>query len=397
MASRMKKRFLDTAGMTVEEAENWGRELCEMARDVPWMLGDLARWAESKLGENYSQVFPPETSPGMIQRYLGVAKLYPKLSDRQHEASWSQFMQVARKPDRQALLQAIVDQGLTTDESRKTPPANDRPKWLLAFDIHYFGHRHFYSGAGVETAVRVTQWVGRTVERLKAKGATDVVCAFEGRGSTRKELVEKAGWEDKYKDRPPKPEDLRHQLQLVRDLLEKAGFACVSVDGYEADDVLASYAQQFPGRTTLITADKDLRQCLSDHCNILLDVEWTEDETSGEALPDYKWLTAKTHTEATGIRPDQWTDLQILVGDAVDGIKGARSIGETGATSLIKTFETANAAIQAAKDEDERLLSMKRGKIMAQSLLDFEAKLEVTRQLVTLRTDCEVPMTTRIA
>ena len=392
MASRMKKRFLDTAGMTVEEAENWGRELCEMARDVPWMLGDLARWAESKLGENYSQVFPPETSPGMIQRYLGVAKLYPKESDRQHEASWSQFMQVARKPDRQALLQAIVDQGLTTDESRKVQPANDRPRWLLAFDINYFAHRHFYSGAGVETAVRVTQWVGRTVERLKAKGATDVVCAFEGRGSTRKELVEKAGWEDKYKDRPPKPEDLRHQLQLVRDLLEKAGFACVSIDGYEADDVLASYAQQFPGRTTLITADKDLRQCLSDHCNILLDVEWTEDETSGEMMPQYKWLSAKQHTEATGIPSEQWAGFQTIMGDTVDGIKGVAGIGETGAKNLIITFGTVEAVIQAAKDGDERIKQKKR-----ESLIEFEPKLEITRKLVTLRTDCEVPMTTRIA
>ena len=443
--SRMQKRFLNCTGMTIEEAEQWGTDLCRLARDIPWLIGDLARFAESKLGENYSQVFPPETSPGMIERYKGVALLYPKKSDRQHEATFTQYMQNARKPDRLDRLQAIVDAGMTTDESRKADQserANDnRPRWLLAVDVNYHLHRHWFSGAGVEAAVRVTEWLQRTVKRLQEKGMTDVVCCFDAPNNHRKDLT--AGWEDKYKDRPPKDPELGQQLQLVRELLDKHGFCCVSADGFEADDIMASYANQFQGRTTILSADKDLRQCLSGNTNILLDVEWTEDETSGDMLPDYVWYTARPTARLVRLRmmrrevfagddqeiaaqaqelsvefsrravvheldvlisqeprnlwdefrlrPELWTDFQTIMGDTVDGIKGAPGIGEKGAADLITTFGTVEAAIIAAKADDERIKPRKR-----EALIEFESKLDITRQLVALKTDLSLPQNTRI-
>jgi len=89
-------------------------------------------------------------------------------------------------------------------------------------------------------------------------------------------------------------------------------------------------------------------------------------------------------------------ELQILAGDTVDGIKGAPNIGQTGALNLVREFGSAKDAIQAAKDDSERLLSMTRGKIMAKGLVEFEPKLEITRQLVTLKTDLAVPTNTRV-
>ena len=60
-----------------------------------------------------------------------------------------------------------------TDESRKADKVeradDNRPRWLLAFDCHYFIHRHYHSGAGVETAKRVSEWAKRTIDRLKLK------------------------------------------------------------------------------------------------------------------------------------------------------------------------------------------------------------------------------------
>ncbi len=391
MTSRMRKRFLDCKDMTLEEAEHWGKDLCELARDVPWLIGDLARFAKAKLGENYSQVFPPDTSPGMIERYIGVAQLYPREEDRQYEATHTQYKIYGRKPDREARLQAA--EGVTTDESRKADQEEraeaNRPRWLLAVDVNYHLHRHWFSGAGVEAAVRVSEWLQRTVARLKEKGLSDVVCCFDSRSNHRKELTKE--WEDKYKDRPPKDPELVQQLQLVRELLEGHGFACFSVEGMEGDDCMASFAAQFEGRITLLSPDKDVRQCLSDHCNILLDVEWTKDETSGEMLPDYKWLAAKQHTEATGIRPDQWAEYQTIMGDTTDGVKGVVGIGETGAAELLKAFGTVEAAIEAAKADDGRLKAKKR-----EALIEFEAKLEVTRQLVTLKTNLPLPSHTRV-
>lgn len=390
--SRLRKRFLDCSGMTLQEAEAFAKDLIEQQRDITFWVGDLARYAEAKWPDTWQQVFPEWVSPGLVARSAGVCKAYPNESDREAEATYSQYAQVASKPDRLARLAAIVDQGLTTDESRaadKEERAKGGTRYLLAVDVHYFLHRFWFSGAGVEAAVGVATWIQRTVARLKEKGLTDCACCFDSKVNHRKEFTKE--WEDKYKDRPPKDPELVQQLNLVYDLLKGAGFACVGVEGMEADDVMASYAKQFDGRVTLLTQDKDCRQCLSEKCNMLLDVEWTTDETSGDSLPDYKWLSGKQHTAATGIPPNQWIEYQVLWGDPTDGIKGAIGIGEKGAADLVKQFGTAEAAIAAAKTGDERIKAAKR-----KSLIEFEAKLDATRKLVTLRTGLEIPSTTRI-
>lgn len=388
---RFRPRFLDCSNLTMQEAEDLGEWFAQLQRDIMFYCGDLARYAERKWPDTHSQIWPPWVSPQMLSRAAGVCRAYPTEAERQHEATYTQFMQHAGKPDRQAILAEIVDRGLTTDESRKMPPAESTPqiRWMLAIDVNYFLHRNWHSGAGVESASNVAGWIARTVERLKAKGLTDVVCCFDSPTNHRRELTRE--WEDKYKDRPPKPFELSQQLALVREMLDKQNFACVQIPDMEADDVMASYAKQFDGRVTLMTQDKDCRQCLSEKCNILLDVEWHADETSGEAVPDYKWVSAKSHTEDTGIRPDQWCDYQCIMGDNVDGIKGAVGIGQKGAHDLIVAFGSAEAAIQAAKDSDERIKPAKR-----QALIEFESKLEITRKLVTLRDDLHVTNGTRI-
>jgi 5'-3' exonuclease len=386
----MNKRFLDCSMMTIEEAESYGTGLAEQQRDVMFQLGDLARYAEARWPDNHYQVWPEWVSHGLIARAAGVARAYPNQADRLHDVTFTQYMQNAGRQDRHERLAAIVDKGLTSDESRKAD-WDERQRWLLAIDVHFYLHRFWYSGAELESAMSVASWVGRLVERLKEKQLTDVVCCFDSKRNHRKELVANAGWEDQYKDRPPKPEGLGHQLTLVRELLEKAGYCCVSQDGFEADDLLASFAKQFDGRVSISSADKDLRQCLSDECNMLLDVTWSEDETSGDMVPEYKWLSGKSHTEATGIRPDQWAEYQAIMGDPVDGIKGAVGIGEKGAADLIKEFGTVEGAIQAAKDDHESIRPKKR-----EALIEFEPKADITRQLVELKTDLQIPTTTRI-
>lgn len=390
LVSRMHPRHLDCSNLTLEEAECLGEFLVKMQRDVMFMVGDLARYGEVRWPETYHQCFPEWVSPGLLARTAGVCRAYPSEAERQHEATYSQYMQVSGKPDRQARLAEIVSQGLTTDESRAAQKNPTGPKpWLLAVDVNYFLHRFWYSGAGVEAAVGVATWIQRTVERLREKGLSDCVCCFDSKINHRKELTK--DWEKRYKDRPPKDPELGQQLNLVYELLKGHGFACVLIEGMEADDVMASYAKQFDGRVTLLSQDKDLKQCLSDKCNMLLDVDWAEDETSGQQLPDYKWLSAKQHTEATGIPPNQWVEYQVLMGDATDGIAGANGIGQKGAADLVKQFGTVEAAIEAAKNGDESIREKKR-----QALIEFESRLEVTRQLVTLRTDLELPSATRI-
>jgi DNA polymerase I len=320
-----------------------------------------------------------------------VCRMYPREEDREHEATYTQYMQVSKKPNHFELLAGVV--GQTSDESRKKPnseAATAKDPWLLAVDTNYFLHRFWFSGAGVEAAQGVSDWIERTVDRLLAKGLTDCVCCFDSRTNHRKGLTE--GWDAPYKPRPAKDPELGQQLNLVRELLEKKNFACVSQEGMEADDVMSSYAAQFDGRVTLMTQDKDMRQCLSDHVNMLLDVDWMENPTSGELLPDYKWLSKAAHIKATGLDPKQWTEFQMLMGDSVDGIKGCPGIGEKGAADLIKEFETLEAVFFAAAAEDERIKEKKRV-----ALIEFrDSTADVTRQLVTLKTDLKVTAVTKV-
>lgn len=438
LIGRAHKRYLDCSGLTLPEAQQLGDVLITLQRGIQFWVGDLSRYCHHRWPENGDQAWPVDASLGLIQRTAGVCRAYPTEAERQHECTYSQYMDVAGKPDRQALLAATAEKGLTTDESRKGPkaivngvpegpqnPGDYQPRWLLAVDVHYFLHRWYHSGNGVESATGLAGWIRRTVDRLKEKGLTDVACCFDSHINHRKELTKE--WDDKYKDRPAKEPELAQQLNLVRELIAKDGFACISVEGMEADDVMASYAKQFAGKVTLLTQDKDQRQCLSGTCNILLDVEWKLDEHSGENMPEYKWYTAsptkrlrhlqEMHAlniansdasvlesieadmkseprnlfDETGLTPAQWIDYQTIMGDNVDGVRGVEGIGQKGAADLVKQFGTVEAVIAAAKAGDESIKPKKREAIIA-----FESKLEVTRTLVTLRDDLKVPSSTRL-
>ncbi len=397
--SRMQELHFDASGLEVAEMEAWGRDFAEWQRNVNFYLGDLAIAAKAKLGpDNYSQVFPVTMSPGLIQRVEAVARAYaPK--DRNPMASWTVHMTHANKPNRIELVAASVNAGRTSDEERKHATQSNqdekRQRWILCIDVNYHVTRMWASGAETEAAKQVSEWIKRTVERLKEKGLTDVVCCFDSGNSFRKELTK--DWEDKYKNRATKDPELGQQLRLAEEMLSE--FCSAKMDTFEADDLMASFAKQFDGKVTLLTVDKDMRQCLSSKCNMLVAVEWSEDPTSGEMLPDYKWVSVKDHmkgctyngTAVEGVSPEQWTTFQALAGDSSDTISGAAGIGAKIAADLVKEFGTIEAIIAAAKDDDPRITAKKR-----EALIEFESKYETTLKLVTLRTDLPVPKTTKV-
>lgn len=379
---------LTDIGNDLDSLSEMGNQFCAWQGGIYWWIGDLARTAKGRWPDRWQQVFPESMSPGLIQRCAAVSEAY-KPNERNTLCTWTQHMQNANKPDRLERLASIAEQGQTTDESRR----NSGARWLLAVDVNYYVHRFWHSGAGVSSADDVTGWIKRTATRLSGPknkggmGLTDVVCCFDSSTNFRKELTK--DWERKYKDRPDKDPELKRQLHLAFELLSAAGFCCCGVEGFESDDVMASYAKQFDGKVTILTQDKDLKQCLSPKCNMLLDVEFQEDETSGKKLPKYTWLTAAEHTRQNGISPDVWTDYQCIMGDNADGIRGAEGIGQKGAADLIQMFGTVDNAIAAAMSGDERIPEKKRA-----SLVALSASLETVRQLVTMRDDLDIRMDT---
>jgi hypothetical protein len=117
LMSRAHARFLDCKDLTLEEAEQLGEVLAILQRDVMFQIGDLARHAEARWPDTWHQAFPAWVSPGLLARNAGVCRAFPKEADRVHDCTYSQYLQVAGKPDRQKLLAEMV--GLTTDETRQ--------------------------------------------------------------------------------------------------------------------------------------------------------------------------------------------------------------------------------------------------------------------------------------
>ena len=381
---------------------------CSMAilqqRGVMWWIGDLALALERQHKDVQEQAWPIVTSPELVARCKAVAAAYPP-EDRNPDATWTVHMHLAGRSDRVAAVGATVDEGQTSDEVRDEPPVQQDekptgpPKWLLAADVNYFIHTYYHSGAGVESAKTFVEWIRKLATRLsETKGLTDLVCCFDSTTNHRKKLTD--GWKHPYKPRTEKEPDLVTQLELVQVLLKEANIPVVSQVGMEADDVMASYAATFPGKVTLLTGDKDMRQCLSGTCNILQSATWEEDDITGKMRPVYKWVSAKSHTDdgstynstkIVGITPQQWPHFQALVGDSVDGIKGCDGIGAKGAMNLILAHDTVQGVIAACKDGNAELSDRKR-----LSVLDFEEEADLTLALTTLVTDLEVSAMTTL-
>lgn len=405
------------------------KHLMHTQRAINWYIGDLALDTFRKGGEALLAQTFEEGSPDHISRCMGVAKAYPP-EDRNPDATWSIHSYMASRPDRVAAVAATVEAGQTSDEARRDPPPPqeepqparatteteavpavtpveeapaeklaEKPAWLLAVDVNYFIHTYYHSGAGVESASTFLQWLVRLINRLQeTKGLTDAVCCMDSRTNHRKALT--TYWEDKYKPRSEKEADLIAQLNLAERMLKDWNLPVVSLPDMEADDVMASYAVQFDGKVTLLSGDKDMRQCLHARCNILQSVTWEENSETNIMMPVYKWISAKSHTEEgstyastkiVGITPSQWPHFQALVGDSTDGIKGCQGIGAKGAMQLILAHGTVQGVIAACKDNQADLSETKR-----LAVLDFEEIAETMLKLTTLRTDLDVPKTTKL-
>lgn len=436
---------------SLEEFQKACEYVAVIQRAVNWWIADLALAVERQHPQYHHQAWPEWMSPDLISRCKPTGAAYAP-EDRNILATWTTHTNLLKRPDRIEAVQATVDAGQTSDEVRRNPPppqerrkpvedpkhedspaetqkpastaarattpdpatpaANPDPQtqkesagsaksnaWLLAVDMNYFIHRYFHSGAGMESATTFVQWLVRTITRLvETKGLTDVVCCVDSHTNHRKTLTE--GWEHPYKQRSEKEPELADQLKQAPRMLTELNLPVVSIMDMEADDVMASYSRQFDGRVTLLTQDKDMRQCLSQTCNILMDVTWEEHPETGKQVPVYKWVSAKSHieegltyngTKVVGITPEQWPHFQAIAGDPTDGIRGCEGIGGKGAMDLIIAHGTVQAVIAACKDNQADLSAKKR-----LAVLDFEEKSEVMLLLTTLRTDLQVPQITKL-
>jgi DNA polymerase-1 len=186
--------------------------------------------------------------------------------------------------------------------------------------------------------------------------------------------------------RQPAPDDLCTQIPLIIQTLEAMGIPVLSVEGYEADDVIATVATAAARRgleVFICTSDKDCRQLIDDHVRLL--------NLRKRALLDREGLL-----QDWGIRPEQVVDLQSLIGDSVDNVPGVPGIGLKTAVKLLKEFGTLDKLIAECRGQvgDGQVLA-KRAGVGPRIVRNLQAaigscSLELSRRLVRLATD--VPM-----
>ncbi|RKV03938.1 DNA polymerase I [Helicobacter pylori] len=191
-----------------------------------------------------------------------------------------------------------------------------------------------------------------------------IVFALESQTKTKR--AEKLG---EYKqNRKDAPKEMLLQIPIALEWLQKMGFTCVEVNGFEADDVIASLATLSPYKTRIYSKDKDFNQLLSDKI----------------ALFDGKTeFLVKDCVEKYGILPSQFTDYQGIVGDSSDNYKGIKGIGSKNAKELLQRLGSLES-IYENLDLAKNLLSPK----MYQALIQDKGSAFLSKELATLERGC---------
>jgi DNA polymerase-1 len=173
-------------------------------------------------------------------------------------------------------------------------------------------------------------------------------------------------------NRSAPPEDLVPQFGLIREATRAFGLPCVEMEGFEADDLIATYCRlacEAGGDTTIVSSDKDLMQLVGPTVGMY---DPMKDRQIGIPEVIEKW----------GVPPEKMIDLQALTGDSVDNVPGVPGIGPKTAAQLLEQFGDLDALLARAteiKQEKRR-----------QSIIDNADKARISRDLVTLKTDVPV-------
>jgi DNA polymerase-1 len=181
---------------------------------------------------------------------------------------------------------------------------------------------------------------------------------------------------DMYKEykahRPPPPDDLIPQFALIRDAVRAFEIPCLEKAGYEADDLIATYARiacEAGATATVVSSDKDLMQLVNDRVVMY------------DTMKDKRIGIAEV-IEKFGVGPDKVIEAQALIGDSSDNVPGVPGIGPKTAAELITQFgdlETLLKRVGEIKQDKRR-----------QTLIDNAELARISKKLVTL--DDKVPL-----
>ncbi len=266
------------------------------------------------------------------------------------------------------------------------PPAEDRPLTrdgaplrLYLIDASAYIFRAYHAlppltrksdGLPVGAVQGYCNMLWKLLKDMKgADGPTHLAAIFDHSEKTFRNTLY-----DQYKaHRPPAPEDLIPQFPLVREATKAFGVHCVELPGYEADDLIATYACQARdagGEAVIVSSDKDLMQLIGGGVVMY------------DPMKDRR-LEEEAVMEKFGVTPDKMVDLQALIGDSVDNVPGAPGIGPKTAAALLDEYGDLDTLLARAGE----IKQPKR----RETLIAYRDQILLSRELVRLACDAPAP------
>ncbi|MEX0921622.1 MAG: DNA polymerase I [Rhodovibrionaceae bacterium] len=206
------------------------------------------------------------------------------------------------------------------------------------------------------------------IKLLRESEADGLAVIFDASGSSfRNEIY------DQYKaNRDAPPEDLIPQFKMIREATKAFNLPCIELEGYEADDLIATYARLAKEQgieVTVVSSDKDLMQLVGEGIAMLDPMK--ERQIGPEEV-----------REKFGVSPDKVIDVQALAGDSTDNVPGVPGIGVKTAAQLIEEYGSLDELLARAGE----IKQPKR----REKLIEFAEMARLSRQLVTLKQDVPI-------
>jgi DNA polymerase-1 len=262
--------------------------------------------------------------------------------------------------------------------SKKTD--DNRPR-LLLMDGHSLAYRAFFAlpaenftTASGQTTNAIYGFASMLANTLRDEAPTHFAVAFD----VSRKTWRSADFPEYKANRSKTPDEFKGQVELIGELLDTMNAERFAVDGFEADDIIATLATQAEAagfEVLIVTGDRDSFQLVSDHITVLYPTKGVSELTR---------FTPEKVQEKYGLTPSQYPDFAALRGDPSDNLPGIPGVGEKTATKWINQFGSFAELVERADEV--------KGKV-GQALRDHLESVKLNRHLTELVRDVELPRT----
>ena len=226
------------------------------------------------------------------------------------------------------------------------------------------GHLSNRKGLPTKAIFGFTQMLLKLLREMEPRY---VVICFDAKGPTFRHEI----YRDYKANRPAMPDDLAVQLPYIREIAEAFGIPILEVEGFEADDLIATIATRLKHPVVIVGGDKDLLPLVSERVVI-----W-------DPMKD-EFIDVKALKERFGLSPEKLLEVRALAGDSTDNVPGVPGIGEKTALKLIKEYGSLEEVLKNAPHI--------RGKRLRENLIRYADQARLSKELVKLKTEAPVPL-----